>query len=157
MNSNLFQKAFVRVLREAPEPVETDPTARISDSDPTAGISDSDAMAQTLDKGTNPQDFNSDTNAAADHIAASTKMHTNMVNSLSSWISDLENVSDFLNGTGPESIQSKLKNAIPATLFDKIRIAETKKIARVSMEISSLNEMLKGYLASASDNKYRGI
>jgi hypothetical protein len=148
MSSNLFQKAFVHVLREAPEPVETDPTA---------GISDSDAMAQTLDKGTNPAEFDADAGAAADHLAAATKMHANMVVSLKTWISELEKFSKFLNGTEPDSMQSKLKNAVPATLFDKIRIAETKKIARVAMEITSLNEMLKGYLASSSDNKYRGI
>lgn len=148
MSSNLFQKAFVHVLREAPEPVEADPTA---------GISDSDAMAQTLDKGTNPADFDADTGAAADHMAATSKMQANMVNSLKGWISQLEQFSTFLNGTDENSLQSKLKNSVPDTLFDKIRVAETKKIARVAMEISSLNEMLKGYLASSNNSTLRGV
>lgn len=138
--SNLFKKAFIHVLHEAPEE-----------------ISDAAAMEQTLDQGTDPNDFNIDANAAADHVAATTKMQSQMVGSLQQWIGELERISDFLNGTGPNSVQSQLKNCIPDTLFDKIRVAETKKIARVSMEITSLNEMLKGYLASSYDSKYRGV
>jgi len=138
--SNLFQKAFVHVLREAPEE-----------------LSDAEAMQQTLDQGTDPNSFNVDAAAAADHMEATSKMQSQMVSSLQQWIGELERVSDFLNGTGPNSIQSQLKNCVPDTLFDKIRVAETKKIARVSMEITSLNEMLKGYLASASDPKYKGV
>lgn len=138
--SNLFQKAFVHVLREQPVPEE---------------ISDADAMKQTLDKGTDPADFESDSTAVADHLAATSKIQAQMVGTLSEWITKLEEFSDYLNGTGPNSIQTKLKNAVPDTLFDKIRVAETKKIARVSMEISALTEMLKGYSASAADAKYR--
>jgi hypothetical protein len=137
--SNLFQKAFVHVLREQPE------------------ISDPEAMAQTLDKGTNPQDFDVDAGAAADHMQAVTKMQAQMVSTLQSWITKLEEFSDSLNGTHPESMQSKLKNCVPDSLFDKIRVAETKKIARVSMEVTSLCEMLKGYLASSNDAKYKGV
>lgn len=140
--NNIFQKAFVHVLREQP----------VSDE-----ITDSEAMEQSLDKGTNPSDFDVDGVAAANHIAATSKMQQQMVSSLQSWISNLEQFSDFLNGTGPDSVQSKLKNCVPDSLFDKIRVAETKKIARVSMEVTSLNEMLKGYLASAGDAKYKGV
>lgn len=138
--SNLFQKAFVHVLKEQPDQ-----------------ISDSDAMAQTLDKGTNPADFDADAGAAANHMQAVTKMQAQMVASLEEWINKLEEFSDYLNGTQPNSMQSKLKNAIPDTLYDKIRVAETKKIARVSMEVTSLCEMLKGYLASSADAKYKGV
>ena len=148
MSSNLFEKAFVHVLREAPEPVQQDPASELSDAD---------AMAQTLDKGTDPSDFDGDTAAAADHMAATSKMQANMVSSLKSWISQLEQFSKFLNGTDPSSVQSKLKDCVPDTLFDKIRVAETKKIARVAMEISSLNEMLKGYLASSNNASFRGV
>ena len=144
--SNLFQKAFVNVLHEAPEDIAQNPDT-----------TDADAMASTLDKGTDPTEFNVDANAAADHMQATSKMQANMVASLQSWIGKLEEMANYLNGTGPESVQSKLKNCVPDTLFDKIRVAETKKIARVSMELTSLNEMLKGYLASASDPKYKGV
>ena len=148
MSSNLFEKAFVHVLREAPEPVQPEAGSELSDSD---------AMAQTLDKGTNPADFDTDAGAAADHMVATSKMQANMVASLKNWISQLEQFSTFLNGTDDNSLQSKLKNCVPDTLFDKIRVAETKKIARVAMEISSLNEMFKGYLASSNSANYRGV
>ena len=52
-------------------------------------------------------------------------------------------------------MQSKLKNAIPETLFDKIRVAESKKISRAAMEIGALNEMMKGYLANSSNAKLK--
>jgi len=139
---NIFQKAFVHVLREEPELPE---------------VSDSEAMQQSLDNGTNPQDFDVDGGAAADHLAATSKMQQQMVTTLQGWIKNLEEFSRSLNGTDPNSMQSKLKNCIPDSLFDKIRVAETKKIARVSMEVTSLNEMLKGYLASSTDSKYRGV
>ena len=148
MSSNLFEKAFVHVLREAPEPVRPDPTAEVSDSD---------ALAQTLDSGTNPADFDADAGAASDHIEATTKMQAAMVTSLKTWISQLEQFSKFLNGTDANSMQSKLKNCVPDTLFDKIRVAETKKIARVAMEVSSLNEMFKGSLASSNSASFRGV
>lgn len=139
--SNLFKTAFLHVLHEQPE----------------AEISDSEAMRQTLDQGTDPSAFDSDAVAAADHALAASKMHQNMVLGLSGWIGKLEDFSEFLNGTGDGSMQTKLKNSPPETLYDKIRISETKKIARVSMEITSLSEMLKGYLASSSSTKLAGV
>jgi len=144
--SNLFKHAFQYILKEAPElpPLKDE-------------LSDADAMKQTLDKGTNPDDFNVDAQTAANHMQATTQMQNQMVGSLKSWIAELERVAEFLNGTGADSVQSKLKACVPDTLFDKIRVAETKKIARVSMEVTGLNEMLKGYLASSQDPKYRGV
>ena len=145
--SNLFEHAFKYVLKEAPEDLQN----------PTDELSDADAMKQTLDKGTDPAAFNTDAEAAADHMSSTNKMQAQMVSSLQGWITELERISEFLNGTGPDSVQSKLKNCVPDTLFDKIRVAETKKIARVSMEVTSLNEMFKGYLASSGDPKYKGV
>jgi hypothetical protein len=78
-----------------------------------------------------------------------------MYEQLKGWIDRIDEFSTYLNGTGPDSIQSKLNSAEPDTLFDKISTAETKKIARVAVELTSLNEMLKGYLATANDPKYR--
>jgi hypothetical protein len=63
MSSNLFQKAFVHVLHEAPE-VAQDPSQ----------ISDETAMQQTLDKGSSVDDFGVDGGAVADHMEATTKM-----------------------------------------------------------------------------------
>ena len=66
----------------------------------------------------------------------------------------MDEFSAYLNGT-TDSIQTSLNAAEPDTIFDSISNAETKKIARVAMEISSLSEILKGYLAGANDPKYK--
>jgi len=78
-----------------------------------------------------------------------------MYDELNTWILRLDEFKEFLNGTGQESVQSRLNSAEPETLFAKISTAETKKIARVAVEVTSLNEMLKGYVATANDPKYR--
>jgi hypothetical protein len=142
--SNLFKTAFVHVLHEQPTPEE---------------MSDSEAMEQSLDKGTDPASFDTAAadDGAADHLMASSKLQASMVGAVNEWINRLSEFSEFLNGTGPESMQSKLKNAVPETLFDKIRIAESKKIARVSMEVTALCEMMKGYSATSNSPKLRGV
>jgi hypothetical protein len=77
-----------------------------------------------------------------------------MFEELNSWIQEFDRFSDYLNGTN-NSIQTSLNAAEPDTIFDSISNAETKKIARVAMEISSLSEIFKGYLAGANDPKYK--
>ena len=66
----------------------------------------------------------------------------------------MDEFSNYLNGT-TDSIQTSLNAASSDTIFDSISNAETKKIARVAMEVSSLSEILKGYLAGANDPKYK--
>ena len=142
--SNLYERAFVHVLKEAP-------------MTPMEDMSDEDAMASTLDKGTQVQDFNPDAQMATNHAAAVSQLHQKMNKELSEWIEKLEDFGDFLNGVGPNSMQSKLKHAVEDTLFDKIRNSETKKIARVAMEVSSLSELLKGFSASSGSPSLRGV
>lgn len=126
------------------------------DDVPEQEITDQDAMVQTLDKGTNPKDFDVDAPVAGSQVAPTmSAIQKKMYDELKGWVMELDTISKFLNGTGPESMQSRLNSAEPETLFDKISTAETKKIARVAVEISSLSEMLKGYLATANDPKYK--
>ena len=77
-----------------------------------------------------------------------------MFEELGSWILKMDEFSNYLNGT-TDSIQTSLNGAESDTIFDSISNAETKKIARVAMEVSSLSEILKGYLAGANDPKYK--
>ena len=114
------------------------------------------AMQHTLDKGTDVSDFD------VKNLPQGTPgeptmggMQKKMYDELKTWVGRLDEFSGFLNGTNPDSVQSRLNSAESDTLFDKISTAETKKIARVAVEISSLSEMLKGYLATANDPKYR--
>jgi hypothetical protein len=119
-------------------------------------LTDKDAMVKTLDRGTDPDDFNVEAPpVGAEMQPTMSSVQKKMYDELKEWILKIEDFSNYLNGTEPQSIQSRLNSAEPDTLFDKISIAETKKIARVAVELTSLNEMLKGYLASANDPKYR--
>lgn len=138
--ANPYENVLIKVLRENPDE-----------------LTDSEALQSTLDQGTDPTSFDVDAQAAQDHMNAISAMQDKMVHQLTAWIGELERFSKFLNGTDPSSMQSKLSKAVPDTLFDKIRVAETKKIARVSMEIASLCEIYKGYLATSSDPKLKGV
>lgn len=135
-----YSKRFQRLLNEQPDE-----------------ISDQEAMAQTLEPDTNPTDFDVDAPMNPRGESVLSGMQRKMVGELKTWIQRLDDMSKFLNGTDPSSMQSRLKSAEPDTIFDKISTAENKKIARVAVEISSLSEMLKGYAASASDAKFRGV
>ena len=149
---NLYEKAFKKVLTEADEVSDLDAMAQTLDTKK-SGVTPTDLDAQTPDDGIAPSNED-DLAAHSFHVSS---MQKKMVGELTSWIQKLEEFSKFLNGTESASMQSRLKDCAPDTLFDKIRIAETKKIARVSMEVVSLNEMLKGYLANSKDPKFLGV
>ena len=135
---SLYSKRFSKVLSEQDD-LETDE------------VTDQEALAATLDPETSPQDF--DVDAPGNPIANGQK---EMYDELYSWIQEMDKFSSYLNGTD-DSVQTKLNQAEDDTLFDSISNAETKKIARVAMEISSLSEILKGYLAGANDPKYKYV
>lgn len=118
-------------------------------------LTDQDAMLQTLDKGTDPTMLDINVPPAEPGVPTMGAVQKKMYDELKSWVNELDKFAEYLNGTIPGSVQSRLNSAEPDTLFDKIATAETKKIARVSVEIASLSQMLKGYLASANDPKYR--
>ena len=92
--------------------------------------------------------------APADVTSSINSQQKQMYDELSSWISKMDEFANYLNGTS-DSIQTALNSAEPDTIFDSISNAETKKIARVAIEVSSLSEILKGYLAGANDPKYK--
>ena len=92
--------------------------------------------------------------APADITSSINDQQRKMYDELNSWITKMDEFSSYLNGTS-DSIQTSLNSAEPDTIFDSISNAETKKIARVAMEVSSLSEILKGYLAGANDPKYK--
>ncbi len=135
---SLYQKRFSKFLREQ--------------DDEDIEMTDQEALASTLDDESTPEDFDVDAPASGQGaIGAQSKQ---MFDELSGWIQEMDRFSQYLNGTS-DSIQTSLNAAEPDTIFDSISNAETKKIARVAMEISSLSEILKGYLAGANDPKYK--
>ena len=101
---------------------------------------------------TAPEELGAD--APADVTSVVNDQQKVMYEELNGWIQEMDRFSQYLNGT-TDSIQTSLNAAEPDTIFDSISNAETKKIARVAMEISGLSEILKGYLAGANDPKYK--
>ena len=134
---SLYQKRFKKFLSEQ--------------DDENTELTDQEAMASTLEPETSPEDFDVDVPAGDDPVSTQSKQ---MFEELSSWINEMDRLGDYLNGTA-NSIKTSLNSAEPDTIFDSISNAETKKIARVAMEVSSLSEILKGYLAGANDPKYK--
>jgi len=134
---SLYQKRFSKFLREQ--------------DDENTELTDQEAMASTLDPDTSVDEFDVDVPEGDSPISSQSKQ---MFEELNSWIQKMDEFSDYLNGTS-DSIQTSLNAAEADTIFDSISNAETKKIARVAMEISSLSEILKGYLAGANDPKYK--
>lgn len=133
--SDLFKNYFTSIL-EADEPE--------------APADDAAAMQAQLDPGTDPAALDAQTPppdveaAKGAHTAAQKK-------ALNEWIGKISEFINFLNGVEGNSVQSQLAGAGCDSLFEKVASSEKKRIARVAMELSSLNESLKGYLIS-SDN-----
>jgi hypothetical protein len=129
----LFKKAFTSILEQDKEKgVAQAPT------------SDRDAMKAKLDSA-KPEDFD----VQAPVITDTEKMKQEQLNSLKSWIGQIDQFIEFLNGTDSKSIQSQLHAAACETVFQDIARSEKKKIARLAAELSSLSESFKGYLISS--------
>lgn len=142
---NIFKQAFLRVLNEQ-VPLDASPA--------TPDMSDEDAMVSTLDKGTDPAmlDVHAASREAAEKQVAA---QVHMIDKLGEWVMKIEEFNKFLNDPNSESVQSILNGAVAETILDKIRTSEAKRISRVASELSALNEMLKGYLGTRNDAKYR--
>lgn len=147
--SNLFGKAFFRLLSEADELPTPAPSP-----DPSA-MSDVDAMASTLDQGTTPSDFDIHAGSREASVAAA-KSHAMMADALNGWIGRIDEFINFLNGQQPESIQTLLSKADNKSLLGAIKTAESKKIGLICKELAGFNQMLQTYSASSADPKYRG-
>jgi hypothetical protein len=136
---SLFNKVFDIVL-EADE--NTDNAAAQA---PVAPQNDRTAMAQTL-KNTTPEDYDI---KGRETVVDQNKQH--QLQSLKSWIEQIDVFIKFLNGTDSDSIQVQLHAAPCDSIFEDMARSEKKKIARLAAELSSLSEAMKGYLISAND------
>jgi hypothetical protein len=146
MVNNTFAKAF-NVILEQDAPTAPEAAGNVAPPSPQAGMEgEADALgASDID----PADAQILKHAAARELK--------MIESLNGWITELDKMVDYLNGTDANSIQIQLKKAVPDTIFDKMRTSEAKKIARVAKEISALAETFKGYAATADNPAYRFV
>ena len=80
-----------------------------------------------------------------------------MKEELRGWIGKMEEFLDYLNGEESNSIQQKLANAEPDTIFDRMKASEQRKLARVATELAGVTESFKGYLAQTGNSQFKYV
>tara|TARA_R100001079_G_C4421870_1_gene140152 strand:+ start:407 stop:838 length:432 start_codon:yes stop_codon:yes gene_type:complete len=140
-----FEKRFFTVLKE-------------QDDD------EKEAFENSLDQDTNPEEFDVDLDVEVSEDdpsvrAASAVAERNeaMKDELRGWIGRMEEFLDYLNGEEPNSIQQKLANAEPDTVFDRMKQSEQRKISRVATELAGVTESFKGYLAQTGNPQFKYV
>lgn len=105
---------------------------------------DSEAWKKSLDKGTNPADF--DTADNPQH-----EVDVSGIAAAHEWIKKLVETAEFVNGTGPESLNSQinqleLKNSVP---FRGVVRREEKRITKLAENLRGLAEVLKSVVITS--------
>jgi hypothetical protein len=145
----IFNKYFANILTEQdkPEAVEPEPA-----TPETAGAdADRTSMQSELDKDTQAHEF--DVQAVTREQMAARKTNAAQAIELQTWVKNIDKFLEYLNSPDVNSVQTQLHMAPCDTLFEKVAKSETKKIARVCVELSGLSERLKAYLISSKSEK----
>ena len=105
---------------------------------------DSEAWKKSLDKGTNPEDF--DTADNPQH-----EVDVSGIAAAHEWIKKLVETAEFVNGTGPESLNSQinqleLNNSVP---FRGVVRREEKRITKLAENLRGLAEVLKSVVITS--------
>lgn len=82
-------------------------------------------------------------------IALKRQQSERTIQTLSTWINEVENFIDYLNGTEDGSINFTLNSADCDSLLTDVQRSESKKISRLAQDLSALGESLKQYLMLA--------
>jgi hypothetical protein len=140
---SLFKNRFNTILeQETKEPVEELP--------PTP----EEALKAELDPGTDPAALGASPVgvASTDTIAnAKQEAFVTQIAELDQWVAKIQEFVDFLNDPGPNSVQTKLHDAVCDSMFEKIASSEHKKIARIAVELSGLVQSLNGFKIAGND------
>lgn len=122
------------------------------------------AMEATLDKDTDAAEFDvsaEPSEATDDLVAQAARIKSAqaqaMQDELQGWVIKCDEFLSFLNGTNGESIQTKLANAEPDTIFDRMKQSEQRKIARVATELAALTESFRGYIAQTENPAFKYV
>lgn len=132
---NVFQKKFFSMIQEAPEDVPVPPVD--DESQAIADTMDAPESAPALDVPDNPE------------IALKRQQSERTIQTLTTWIGEVENFIDYLNGTEEGSMNAQLNAADCDSILTDIQRSESKKISRLAQDLSSLGESLKQYLLLA--------
>jgi hypothetical protein len=119
-------------------------SAEAEDPAPAPEADDSEAWKQSLDKGTNPKDFD-----VADNPQLG--VDSSGITAAHEWIQKLVEMAEFVNGTGPESLNSQinqleLKNSVP---FRGVVRREEKRITKLAENLRGLAEVLKSVVITS--------
>lgn len=131
-----FQRKFLSVLEEAPE----DPTLAAGAEEEAAAVADTlepETGAEQLAVPDNPE------------VALKKQQTQRTIQTIGTWITEVEGFIDYLNGTEDGSINFALNSAECDSLLSDIQRSESKKISRLAQDLSSLGEALKQYLLLA--------
>jgi hypothetical protein len=139
----IFNKLFSNIIKEQDEPELEAPAVQPSE--------DRTSMEAELDKGTVPQEF--DVKAVTREQMASRQTNSAQAIELQTWVRNIDKFLEYLNSPDINSVQTQLHMAPCDTLFEKVAKSETKKIARVCVELSGLSERLKAYLIASKSEK----
>ena len=131
---NTYRNRFLNLLNEAPEDIA--PVAAPEDA----------AMEAELDTGTDPATLGAPDNP---EIALRKQQSQRTIESLQTWIGEVEGFINYLNGTDEGSINFALNAADCDSLMTDVQRSESKKISRLAQDLSSLSEALKQYLLLA--------
>jgi hypothetical protein len=143
---NLYAARFKKVLLEADEDMDT-------------GL-ERDAMEASLDDGTDPSEFDpsNDMDSTQSELAdILSRRNQQIVGDLQSWIDSIDNFLKVLNSEDPTSIQSRLANAEPDTVFDKMKQSQQTKISRVASDLAALHQGFLGFMAQTKNAKYKYV
>jgi hypothetical protein len=143
---NLYAARFKKVLLEADEDMDT-------------GL-ERDAMEASLDDGTDPSAFDpsNDMDTTQTELAdVLSRRNQQIVGDLQSWIDSIDNFLKVLNSEDPASIQSRLANAEPDTVFDKMKQSQQTKISRVASDLAALHQGFLGFMAQTKNAKYKYV
>jgi len=143
--SNLYAKRFKKILNEADD-----------------SSLERDAMEASLDDGIEPTSF--DASAPDDLSSAQSQLadvlssrNEKMIGELQGWIDNISQFLEDLNGEAPNSIQSRLANAEPDTIFDKMKQSQQTKISRVASDLAALQQGFLGFMAQTKNSKFRYV
>lgn len=121
-------------------------------------MTDADAAASELEPGTDPGMLDVEApdvpagadvgNPAGELMKAQNREFSGKIQG---WVTKVEEFIEYLNGIGPESVNSQINSAPCDTIMDDISRSETKKIGRIAQDLRSLSESLKSYLIANED------
>jgi hypothetical protein len=120
-----------------------------------------DAMEASLDDNTDPAQFDANIDdlvkAQTDIDDGISKRNDQIVTELQGWIDNIDSFLKILNSGDSASMQSRLANAEPDTIFDKMKQSQQTKISRVASDLASLHQAFLGFMAQTKNPKYKYV